>query len=69
MVELFLLGCTGIVVFLHGANFFFHALTQHLTIRSLRDETDDCLSTLRKVMVACTCSHHDDDDFVNIFLY
>ncbi|PON61367.1 hypothetical protein TorRG33x02_281910 [Trema orientale] len=68
MVELFLLGCTGIVVFLHGANFFFHALTQHLTIRSLR-ERDDCLSTLRKVMVACTCGHHDDDDFVNIFLY
>ncbi|GMN50746.1 hypothetical protein TIFTF001_019904 [Ficus carica] len=36
MVELFVLGCTGVVVFLHGANFFFHALTQHLTIRSLR---------------------------------
>nr|GMD10275.1 Trigger factor like [Ipomoea batatas] len=36
MVELFLLGCTGIVVFLHGANFFFHALTHQVAIRSLR---------------------------------
>ncbi|XLS73471.1 hypothetical protein HN51_030336 [Arachis hypogaea] len=35
MVELFVLGCTGIVVFLHGANFFFHALSQHLALRSL----------------------------------
>lgn len=36
VVELFLLGCTGVVMFLHGANFFFHILTQHLAIRSLR---------------------------------
>ncbi|KAJ0082166.1 hypothetical protein Patl1_10653 [Pistacia atlantica] len=35
MVELFVLGCTGIVVFLHGANFFFHVLSQHLAVRSL----------------------------------
>ncbi|KAK2998301.1 hypothetical protein RJ639_024111 [Escallonia herrerae] len=35
MVELFLLGCTGVVVFLHGANFFFHALSHHMAIRSL----------------------------------
>ncbi|OAY26229.1 hypothetical protein MANES_16G031000v8 [Manihot esculenta] len=35
VVELFLLGCTGVVMFLHGANFFFHILTQHLAIRSL----------------------------------
>ncbi|GKV47729.1 hypothetical protein SLEP1_g54599 [Rubroshorea leprosula] len=35
MVELFVLGCTGIVVFLHGANFFFHALSQHFAFRAL----------------------------------
>ncbi|KAK4602554.1 hypothetical protein RGQ29_011548 [Quercus rubra] len=35
MVELFVLGCTGVVLFLHGANFFFHVLTQHVAIRSL----------------------------------
>ncbi|EOY28176.1 Uncharacterized protein TCM_029816 [Theobroma cacao] len=35
MVELFVLGCTGVVVFLHGANFFFHILSQHLAVRSL----------------------------------
>ncbi|KAE9594970.1 hypothetical protein Lalb_Chr18g0059421 [Lupinus albus] len=35
MVELFVLGCTGIVVFLHGTRFIFHALTQHLAVRSL----------------------------------
>ncbi|CAN1807168.1 hypothetical protein LINPERHAP1_LOCUS24932 [Linum perenne] len=36
MMELFVLGCTGFVVFLHGANFFFHALSHHLAIfRSL----------------------------------
>ncbi|PSS10218.1 Trigger factor like [Actinidia chinensis var. chinensis] len=35
MVEFFLLGCTGVVVFLHGANFFFHALSSHLAFRSL----------------------------------
>ncbi|KAK9223855.1 hypothetical protein WN944_012304 [Citrus x changshan-huyou] len=36
MMELFVLGCTGVVVFLHGANFFFHVLSQHLAVRSLR---------------------------------
>ncbi|XAR66494.1 hypothetical protein NMG60_11012759 [Bertholletia excelsa] len=35
MVEFFILGCTGVVMFLHGANFFFHALSSHLTFRSL----------------------------------
>ncbi|PIN06560.1 hypothetical protein CDL12_20887 [Handroanthus impetiginosus] len=35
MFEFFLLGCTGIVVLLHGANFFFHALSSHLAIRSV----------------------------------
>ncbi|KAL6282369.1 hypothetical protein ACE6H2_013298 [Prunus campanulata] len=37
MVELFVLGCTctGVVVFLHGASFFFHLLTHHLALRSL----------------------------------
>ncbi|GAY34585.1 hypothetical protein CUMW_012220 [Citrus unshiu] len=35
MMELFVLGCTGVVVFLHGANFFFHVLSQHLAVRSL----------------------------------
>ncbi|KAL4652478.1 hypothetical protein ACB092_01G236200 [Castanea dentata] len=35
MVELFVLGCTGVVLFLHGANFFFHVLTHHVAIRSL----------------------------------
>ncbi|WRX27663.1 hypothetical protein QQP08_020150 [Theobroma cacao] len=35
MVELFVLGCTGVVVFLHGANFFFHILSQHIAVRSL----------------------------------
>ncbi|TKY71732.1 hypothetical protein E2542_SST00464 [Spatholobus suberectus] len=35
MMELLVLGCTGIVVFLHGAHFFFHALTQHIALRSL----------------------------------
>ncbi|KAL5772359.1 hypothetical protein ACOSP7_011958 [Xanthoceras sorbifolium] len=35
MVELFVLGCTGVVVFLHGANFFFHVLSQHLAVRAL----------------------------------
>ncbi|KAK2642382.1 hypothetical protein Ddye_024145 [Dipteronia dyeriana] len=38
MVELFVLGCTGVVVFLHGANFFFHVLSHHLAVRSLRDQ-------------------------------
>ncbi|KAI8525553.1 hypothetical protein RHMOL_Rhmol13G0239200 [Rhododendron molle] len=36
VVEFFLLSCTGIVVFLHGANFFFHAISSHLAFRSLR---------------------------------
>ncbi|KAM7530648.1 hypothetical protein LguiB_034058 [Lonicera macranthoides] len=36
MVELFLMGCTGVVMFLHGANFFFHLLSHHFAIRSLR---------------------------------
>ncbi|KAG7034606.1 hypothetical protein SDJN02_04336 [Cucurbita argyrosperma subsp. argyrosperma] len=35
-LELLVLGCTGVVIFLHGANFFFHALWQHFTVRSLR---------------------------------
>ncbi|KAG2687669.1 hypothetical protein I3843_09G063000 [Carya illinoinensis] len=35
MVELFLLGCTGIVLFLHGANFIFHVLSKHVAVRSL----------------------------------
>ncbi|URD94763.1 hypothetical protein MUK42_35759 [Musa troglodytarum] len=36
MFELFVLGCTGVVVFIHGANFFFRALSHRLTARSLR---------------------------------
>ncbi|KAJ6935570.1 hypothetical protein NC652_010552 [Populus alba x Populus x berolinensis] len=36
MMELLLLGCTGVVVFLHGANFFFHILSHHFASRSLR---------------------------------
>ncbi|KAG5516947.1 hypothetical protein RHGRI_037623 [Rhododendron griersonianum] len=36
VVEFFLLSCTGIVVFLHGANFFFHAISSHFAFRSLR---------------------------------
>ncbi|TQD88169.1 hypothetical protein C1H46_026230 [Malus baccata] len=36
-VELFVLGCTGVVVFFHGASFLFHLLTQHLAVRSLRE--------------------------------
>ncbi|GFQ01272.1 hypothetical protein PHJA_002271100 [Phtheirospermum japonicum] len=36
MLEFFLLGCTGVVVFLHSANFFFHALSSHLAIRAIR---------------------------------
>ncbi|CAD5174089.1 unnamed protein product [Musa acuminata subsp. malaccensis] len=35
MFELFVLGCTGVVVFLHGANFFFRALSHRLTARPL----------------------------------
>ncbi|KAG6508548.1 hypothetical protein ZIOFF_033922 [Zingiber officinale] len=35
MFELFVLGCTGVVIFLHGANFFFRALSRRLTPRSL----------------------------------
>ncbi|KAG4381115.1 hypothetical protein AAZX31_15G074600 [Glycine max] len=35
MMEVLVLGCTGVVVFLHGAHFFFHALTQHIALRSL----------------------------------
>ncbi|KAI5593217.1 hypothetical protein POPTR_004G047866v4 [Populus trichocarpa] len=35
MMELLLLGCTGVVVFLHGANFFFHILSHHFASRSL----------------------------------
>lgn len=31
-MELLVLGCTGIVVFLHGAHFFFHLLTQHTAL-------------------------------------
>ncbi|KAL0542800.1 hypothetical protein IC582_017877 [Cucumis melo] len=35
-LELFVLCCTAVVVFLHGANFFFHALFHHFTVlRSL----------------------------------
>ncbi|KAF3779013.1 F-box/kelch-repeat protein [Nymphaea thermarum] len=29
MLEFFLLGCTGMVVFLHGANFLFHYISNH----------------------------------------
>ncbi|RRT72976.1 hypothetical protein B296_00007384 [Ensete ventricosum] len=36
MFELFVLGCTGVVVFIHGANFFFRALSRRLTARPLR---------------------------------
>ncbi|KAL7593010.1 hypothetical protein Lser_V15G32293 [Lactuca serriola] len=35
VVEFFVLGCTGIVMFLHGANFMFHALAHQISIRSL----------------------------------
>ncbi|KAJ8485895.1 hypothetical protein OPV22_018380 [Ensete ventricosum] len=35
MFELFVLGCTGVVVFIHGANFFFRALSRRLTARPL----------------------------------
>lgn len=36
MVELFLLGFTDVIIFLHAANFFFHLLSQHPTLRALR---------------------------------
>jgi hypothetical protein len=36
VVEFFVLGCTGFVMFLHGANFMFHALAHQISIRSLR---------------------------------
>lgn len=37
MLELLLLGCTGVVVVLHGANFFFHLLCRRIPLfRSLR---------------------------------
>ncbi|KAF5810954.1 hypothetical protein HanRHA438_Chr04g0185361 [Helianthus annuus] len=36
VVELFVLGCTGgFVMFLHGANFMFHAFGHQIAIRSL----------------------------------
>ncbi|PSS24623.1 Trigger factor like [Actinidia chinensis var. chinensis] len=35
MMVFFLLGCAGVVMLLHGANFFFHALSSHLAFRSL----------------------------------
>ncbi|EEF50827.1 pentatricopeptide repeat-containing protein, putative [Ricinus communis] len=42
VVEIFVLGmgCTGVVMFLHGANFFFHVLSHHLAFRSLREMAD-----------------------------
>ncbi|KAH0464141.1 hypothetical protein IEQ34_006927 [Dendrobium chrysotoxum] len=36
MMELFILGCAGVVVLLHSANFFFHALSRKIGFRSLR---------------------------------
>ncbi|KAF3788697.1 hypothetical protein EJ110_NYTH20442 [Nymphaea thermarum] len=36
MLELFLLGCTGVVVFFHGANFLFHYISNHVAVRALR---------------------------------
>ncbi|KAK6917601.1 Pentatricopeptide repeat [Dillenia turbinata] len=36
VVEWFVLGCTGFVLFLHGANFLFHALSSHMALRALR---------------------------------
>ncbi|KAF5764950.1 hypothetical protein HanRHA438_Chr15g0710111 [Helianthus annuus] len=35
VVELFVLGCTGIVMFFHGVNFMFHALAHQISVRSL----------------------------------
>ncbi|PKU60362.1 hypothetical protein MA16_Dca017510 [Dendrobium catenatum] len=35
MMELFILGCAGVVVLLHSANFFFHALSRKIGFRSL----------------------------------
>ncbi|XAR59177.1 hypothetical protein NMG60_11014870 [Bertholletia excelsa] len=35
VVELLVLACTGVVVFLHWINFFFHGLSSHLAFRSL----------------------------------
>ncbi|KAF3780230.1 hypothetical protein EJ110_NYTH39774 [Nymphaea thermarum] len=36
MLGLFLLGCTGVVVFLHGANVFYHYLSSRTAVRALR---------------------------------
>ncbi|KMT04609.1 hypothetical protein BVRB_8g182630 [Beta vulgaris subsp. vulgaris] len=35
VVELFVLGCTGMVMFYHGAHVLFHALFSHVALRSL----------------------------------
>lgn len=53
MVELFLLGCTGVVVFLHGVNFFFRALSSRLAFRSLRCEYTISPSTLLINLISC----------------
>ncbi|KAF3774031.1 hypothetical protein EJ110_NYTH54047 [Nymphaea thermarum] len=36
MLGLFVLGCTGVVIFLHGANLLYHFLSSHVAVRSLR---------------------------------
>nr|ABR16782.1 unknown [Picea sitchensis] len=30
-----LLGCTGVIVFIHGANFFFNYICKHVAVRAL----------------------------------
>ncbi|KAL2931839.1 Malonate-semialdehyde dehydrogenase 1 [Bienertia sinuspersici] len=35
VVELFVLGCSAVVMFFHGAHLLFHALTSHVALRSL----------------------------------
>ncbi|KAL9267572.1 hypothetical protein AKJ16_DCAP05404 [Drosera capensis] len=35
MMGLLVLGCTGMVVLLHGFHFFFHVLSHQMAVRSL----------------------------------
>ncbi|RWW13994.1 hypothetical protein GW17_00022265 [Ensete ventricosum] len=39
MLELLVLGCTGVVVLLHSANLFFRAISKRAVTRSLRSAT------------------------------
>lgn len=67
MLELLILGCAGVVVFLHSANLFFRAISKRAVTRSLRSATTAApLPPLVTIFFSCCSSRwflSADDDF------